>query len=64
VLTIFCDESGFTGQDLLNPDQPYFSYSSVLIDPEEAQQLVAQATADFRLGNELKVTCPLSLTHS
>jgi hypothetical protein len=54
VLTMFCDESGFTGQDLLNPDQLYFSYSSVLIAPEEAEQIVSQAKVDFRLGDELK----------
>jgi Protein of unknown function (DUF3800) len=60
VLTLFCDESGFTGQDLLNPDQPYFSYSSVLIEPQEAEEIVVQAKADFRLGNELKGSRMLS----
>ena len=54
MLSLFCDESGFTGQDLLNPDQPYFSYSSVLIDPMEADEIVAQVKTDYPLGKELK----------
>jgi hypothetical protein len=57
---LFCDESGFTGQDLLNQDQPYFSYSSVLIDPLEADEIVAQVKADFPLGKELKGSRMLS----
>lgn len=52
--TLFCDESGFTGQDLLNPDQRYFSYSSVLIDPVEADEIVAQLKIDYPLAKELK----------
>jgi hypothetical protein len=55
VLDIFCDESGFTGQHLLNPDQRYFAYGSVGIAPEEASGLVAKIIRDFRLqGSELK----------
>src|SRR6266478_1049068 len=60
MLTLFCDESGFTGQDLLNPDQLYFSYSSVLIDPLEADEIVAKAKVDYPLGNELKGSRMLS----
>lgn len=52
--TLFCDESGFTGQDLLNPDQRYFSYSSVLIDSAEANEIVTQVKTDYPLGKELK----------
>ena len=44
---LYCDESGFTGQDLLNADQRYFSYASVLIDQVEASELVAQAEKRF-----------------
>lgn len=60
MINLFCDESGFTGQDLLNPDQQYFSYSSVLIDPLEADEIVAQTRADFPLGKELKGSRMLS----
>lgn len=55
VLDIFCDESGSTGQNLLNPDQRFFAYGSVAIDPAEASDLVARTIRDFRIqGNELK----------
>jgi hypothetical protein len=60
MLSLFCDESGFTGQDLLNPDQPYFGYSSVLIDPLEADEIVAQVKTDYPLGKELKGSRMLS----
>jgi hypothetical protein len=29
LLEIYCDESGFTGNNLLDRIQPYFTYSSV-----------------------------------
>jgi hypothetical protein len=57
---LYCDESGFTGQDLLNADQRYFSYGSVLIDPAEADEILAQAKTDFPLGKELKGSQMLS----
>jgi len=57
---LYCDESGFTGQDLLNADQRYFSYGSVLIDPAEADEIVAQVKTDFPLGKELKGSQMLS----
>lgn len=54
-LDIFCDESGFAGQHLSNPDQRYFAYGSVAIAPDEASNLVAKTIRDFRLqGTELK----------
>lgn len=52
---IYCDESGFTGQNLLDPDQRFFAYGSVAISPEEATELVARTIRDSRLqGRELK----------
>ena len=54
MLTLFCDESGYTGQDLLNREQPFFSYSSVLIEPEEAASLVQEARTKANVGTELK----------
>jgi hypothetical protein len=54
-LDIFCDEAGFTGQNLLSREQRFFAYGSVAIDPLEATTLVAKTIRDFRLqGNELK----------
>jgi hypothetical protein len=53
--TIYCDEAGFTGDNLLSQDQPYFAFSSVVIDPEEAQATVAQVLTDYRIqAEELK----------
>lgn len=55
VLDIFCDESGFTGENLLNKDQRFFTYGSVAISPSDASTLVAQTIKDFRVqGRELK----------
>ena len=52
---IYCDEAGFTGNNLLIPDQPFFVFSSVAIELDEARDAVRQAIRDYRLqGNELK----------
>jgi hypothetical protein len=34
---IFCDDAGFTGDNLLHLDQPYFGYAAVAIEPAEAK---------------------------
>lgn len=53
--TIYCDEAGFTGNNLLDLRQPYFAYAAVAIEPEEAAAIVAQAIRDHRIdGGELK----------
>ena len=36
--TIYCDEAGFTGNNLLDTQQPYFSYASVAIDPDQQRR--------------------------
>lgn len=55
VNTIYCDESGFTGNDLFSPEQPYFVYSSVLISPLEANDVVQKVKTDFKItAEELK----------
>jgi hypothetical protein len=46
---IFCDETGFTGPDLLNPDQKYFGYASVRMEAQEAFELVDQIRAKHPL---------------
>src|SRR5260370_35499371 len=52
---IYFDESGFTGNDLLSKDQPYFVYSGVAIDSHRAQGLVTETISKFCLdGSELK----------
>ena len=53
--TVYCDDAGFTGDNLLNRDQPFFAYSAVAIEPSEAADLVAELRQSFNLaGRELK----------
>lgn len=53
--TIFFDESGYTGNDLFNDDQPIFVYASVAIKPSQATELVTEMVNRFQLkGSELK----------
>jgi len=37
--TIFLDESGYTGQDLLNAEQPFFAIASLRLDEVQSQEL-------------------------
>lgn len=39
VLTLFCDESGNTGSDLLEPGQPVFVSCFILLSPEQEQKI-------------------------
>lgn len=51
------DESGFTGPDLLNEQQPYFVYASHDLSKQEASEFLEQLKADFGLqGHEMKAT--------
>jgi len=53
--TIYCDESGFTGNDLSNVDQPHFVYAAVAITPEEADEIKDRVIREYRVnGSELK----------
>lgn len=42
VSQIWCDESGYTGGDLLNRDQPLFTYAAHDLTADEAKDLVAR----------------------
>src|SRR5271166_5220208 len=54
-LDIFCDEAGYTGNNLLDSQQDVFVYSSISIDPSRAKEIVQRTIKDFRIqGNELK----------
>jgi hypothetical protein len=53
--TIYCDESGFTGNNLLNQQQQFFAYSSVAIEAADARSLVEHIVDTHKLqGVELK----------
>ena len=54
--TIYIDESGYTGGDLYNPDQPYFTIASSLIGDDEAAEILRRCFpryqgAEFKFGN-------------
>jgi hypothetical protein len=46
---VYCDESGFTGNNLLSEEQPHFVYSSVAIESANAEKIIAQVIKSFRL---------------
>jgi len=57
--SVFCDESGFSGDNLQDAAQPYFVYAGVVIEPEEASHvlqsvraLVGTKAAEFK-GSDL-----------
>jgi hypothetical protein len=53
--TIYCDESGFTGNNLSNVEQLHFVYAGVAITPEEANEIKDRVIRDYRVnGVELK----------
>jgi len=54
--TIYIDESGYTGDDLYNPDQPYFTIASSLIGDDEAAEILRRCFpryqgAEYKFGN-------------
>jgi hypothetical protein len=52
---IYFDESGFTGNNLLSPDQRYFAYASVACDDAEAETFVNELIKKYGIqGGELK----------
>ena len=55
VQKIYCDEAGFTGENLLNDDQPFFTFASVAIDEQSASELVSRVIREYNVqGGELK----------
>src|SRR5437879_2589559 len=53
-LTIYCDEAGFTGNNLADDGNPYFTFASVALEPSGAAALIDEAKAEFRLQGEVK----------
>ncbi len=52
---IYFDESGFTGNNLLSPNQEFFSYSSVATNDDEAKDFVEYLIKKYSIQNsELK----------
>src|SRR5262245_31661842 len=53
MLTFYMDESGFTGEDLLSPRQPFFAHVSTTLSDEECAEHNAKFFADTQ-APELK----------
>lgn len=51
---IYCDESGFSGNNLNDDGAPFFVFAGVLIDPEEAEAVVSGVKRACRIQGELK----------
>ncbi len=55
VVEIACDESGFSGTNLLDSATPVFTHASVDLGVDEAAELIRTLRSSFRLSlNELK----------
>ncbi len=55
IQTVYLDEAGFTGNNLLDLDQPIFVYSAVAMSEDQAAALHSEMISRFRLrGHELK----------
>ena len=50
--TIFCDEAGFDGNNLWNPEQPHFVYAAVELSPQEADEIVSEARSRFSITTD------------
>src|SRR5450432_1873811 len=46
---VFCDEAGFTGNNLLDRAQEVFVYAGVAIEAGRAREIVERITRDFRI---------------
>lgn len=49
---IFCDEAGFTGNNLLDSNQPFFAFSSISLTTEEAENIVLNFKNKNRINSE------------
>jgi len=54
-MKIYCDESGYTGADLLQPDQPYFVYAGVHLDEKTTSSIIRYIRSNVDVqSNEIK----------
>lgn len=50
-LILYFDESGFTGERLLDDGQKTFAYSSVAINPLEAESITSEIIRKYKIQN-------------
>lgn len=48
---IYCDESGYTGTDLLDNDQEYFVYSGIMMSEKVIQEIVNYIHSNYAIQN-------------
>lgn len=48
-MKLYCDESGYTGSDLLNNNQPFFVYSGVLINDITVDEILAYIRNNYNI---------------
>ena len=53
-MPIYCDESGYTGYNLLVEEQPYFVYSALNIEEKEADTFRNYLKDKYKLQGNLK----------
>lgn len=53
-MPIYCDESGYTGVNLLVEEQPYFVYSALNISEKDASDFQKYLKQTYRLQGEIK----------
>jgi len=49
---VYFDEAGFTGNNLLDSEQPFFVYAGVAMDASLASEIHATAMSEFSIGSE------------
>lgn len=54
--TIFGDEAGFTGENMIDDDQPYFCYTTIAATEDECKEIIDFLRVKYRFqnNNELK----------
>ena len=50
-MKIYCDESGYTGADLLEVAQPYFVYSGVKLDDKTTKEIKDYVYKNYNIQN-------------
>lgn len=51
-MKIYCDESGYTGADLLEKTQPYFVYSGVKLDDQTTKEIKDYIYNNYNIQND------------
>src|ERR1035437_2023943 len=53
-MTIYCDESGYTGADLLEVNQPYFVFSGVVLSEQNILDIERTIRSNYLVQGEIK----------